>query len=132
MNVLKSILIVLGSVLLMCILADWWKLRTGSRSDPLAELKAMYGKREEAYLTAQDYVRKELKTPSRAEFPSFSDKMMILPTGWKFVVTGVVDSQNSYGAMLRSTYFCDIVYNPITKKWSDGKVQLVEGDLSSK
>lgn len=53
----------------------------------------------------QDAVRERLKAPSTAEF---SGESYQAPQSHKRVVTGDVDAQNSYGAMLRSSWSCTL------------------------
>ena len=60
---------------------------------------------------------KKLKAPSTAKFPSFYDNGVAaerLPDGSTYRVVGYVDSQNSFGAMIRSQW-------EVQLDWSDGK-----------
>jgi hypothetical protein len=52
----------------------------------------------------KDFVKDRLKSPSSADFSATSSA----GTG-TVTVTGVVDSDNSFGASLRSTYTCTVV-----------------------
>ncbi|MCY2924470.1 MAG: hypothetical protein NT031_03375 [Planctomycetota bacterium] len=58
-----------------------------------------------AYSMSQEFIKKKLKAPASAIFqPYASDDVTVLyKDGW-FLVKAPVDSQNSYGAMLRGTY----------------------------
>jgi len=51
----------------------------------------------------EGFVRERLKAPATAKF---SNEKIIAIDGKLYIVTGDVDSQNSYGAMLRSNYNC--------------------------
>ena len=53
--------------------------------------------------------RKNLKTPGVAKFVSMDNPTYFENAGTYFT-SGEVDSQNSYGAMLRGTYFCLTVF----------------------
>lgn len=56
-----------------------------------------------------NYVRSTLKTPSVAKFASVSDPVYHENAG-TYYVFGQVDSQNSYGAMLRGRYSCTMAF----------------------
>lgn len=55
-----------------------------------------------------------LKAPGSAKFPKFSDASYSAPGGIYFI-QGEVDSQNSYGALLRSPFSCTTVFEGNTK-----------------
>lgn len=70
-----------------------------------------------AYVMSQNFVKAKLVAPSTAEFPSFSDVKVTKAGECKFTVLGYVDSQNSFGAMLRTTYSADVRYDRQSGKW---------------
>lgn len=59
----------------------------------------------EAFIVSQDYVTPQLKTPAEAEFPTFSDSFVTV-SGNIYTIHSYVDSQNSFGANIRSSYTC--------------------------
>ena len=64
-----------------------------------------------AYRTATDYVRQQLKSPSTAKFPSITDANITwTPDGRLYTIFSYVDSQNSFGAMLRTQWFAKLQY----------------------
>jgi hypothetical protein len=63
-------------------------------------------------------VEARLKSPASAQYSSLT--VTRNANGW--IVTGAVDSQNSFGAMLRSTFTC--YANPAGGGWTVGKLEL--------
>ena len=68
-----------------------------------------------AYVMAQDFVSARLKAPATADFPSIaSGDPTVLPiAGCKFIVSSYVDSQNSFGANVRSRFVATLAA-PVT------------------
>lgn len=66
-----------------------------------------------AFVMTQEPVKRTLKAPSTATFPYFSDRQVSVTTkpNCVFHVSGFVDAQNSFGAMLRNSYTADIRFN---------------------
>lgn len=67
----------------------------------------------QAKACAQQQVTSLLKAPSTAKFP-WPDEIKIAYNGgtYKYAVQSYVDSQNGFGAMLRSNFLCSVVYDP--------------------
>jgi hypothetical protein len=55
-----------------------------------------------AAIACEDVVEKQLKSPASAEFSS------VATGGGPWTVQGTVDSQNSFGALVRTTYECTV------------------------
>jgi len=67
-----------------------------------------------AWIMAQDFVKKRLVSPGSADFggmfeQSFEDCVTDLGKG-RYLVKGWVDSQNRFGAELRSNFTCTLTY----------------------
>jgi hypothetical protein len=58
----------------------------------------------DAYLTTQVHVKKYLKAPATAQFPEYDKSFVKKINDTSFEVNAYVDSQNGFGALLRSTY----------------------------
>lgn len=54
----------------------------------------------------ESYVKDYLKAPSTAEFSGIGETQIVAQGGGKYAVIGWVDSQNSFGAKLRTKYIC--------------------------
>jgi hypothetical protein len=63
------------------------------------------GKSDEtlACIMSQDFIERQLKAPASAKYPNCVGKAEFVGDG-EFVVTTYVDSQNSFGAMIRTSY----------------------------
>lgn len=70
----------------------------------------------DAFVYGKEYVKQNLKAPSTAKFGSYGQSSVQHYTGCKFVVRGYVDSQNSFGAMLRSNY--SVTLTPTGLGWT--------------
>lgn len=60
-----------------------------------------------AVLACEDFVERELRAPSTADFPSTSDAE-VNRTGDRWRVSSHVDSENGFGAMIRSDWTCTV------------------------
>ncbi len=60
-----------------------------------------------AYALITDYVKDKLKSPSTAKFPSKSG-VKISKNNDTYIIQGYVDSQNSFGATIRTKYIAEI------------------------
>lgn len=71
----------------------------------------------QAYIISKNYVESILKSPSTADFPLL-DYGAVEISEDKFQVNGYVDSQNGFGAMVRSNFTVILSYNG-TGPWSN-------------
>ncbi len=85
-------------------------------SDSVAEQEVYTPTGTEAFITAQYYVTSVLKSPKTADFPSNEYNHNIVG-GETHVVTSYVDSENSFGALLRSTWTASMKFNG--GNWAD-------------
>lgn len=69
-----------------------------------------------AIVKAQRSIREQLKAPSTAKFP-YGYERVRCGDSCTFVILGIVDAQNSFGAMLRSEYRVKIAYRPEQEVW---------------
>ena len=74
-----------------------------------AEFEKEY-RANDAYYTATQFIKKRLKSPSAAEFPKPKEAtIQLLEDGATYKIFGYVDSQNSYGAMLRVNWYAKLI-----------------------
>lgn len=74
---------------------------------------------------SHDFVKNQLKAPSTAKFPWYDDSCVDSLGNSRYRVTSYVDAQNSFGAMLRSNYICELEYVG-NDKWRCIKCTLLE------
>ena len=60
----------------------------------------------DAFIISQQFVTNRLKAPSTAKFPTLAKSSVMELGDGRFKVVSYVDSQNSFGAMMRNNYVC--------------------------
>ncbi|MBN4070747.1 hypothetical protein JYT76_03610 [Olleya sp. AH-315-F22] len=71
---------------------------------------------------AQSKVKPLLKSPSTAKFPDFRERQdHVTGCCGEFTVKSWVDSENSFGATIRTYYECDVIYEGETVRLSNFK-----------
>ncbi|MCG8838936.1 hypothetical protein G1K37_11315 [Tenacibaculum dicentrarchi] len=85
------------------------KVKKEEKEERLKLLKKKYTKTS-ALFESRHFVEKRLKAPSTADFSYESEKSVQKINDTTFLVTGYVDSENSFGAKLRNNYSCKIVF----------------------
>ena len=80
-----------------------------------------------AFIMSQKFVKKNLKSPSTAKFPLLIDEgVKVEHQGeGKYYVRAYVDSQNGFGAMLRTKYMAEVEYLG-SDEWQLKDLQIVE------
>jgi len=96
---------------------------TASKAAPSAPPKPEKQKCEDpimAFVMSQNFVKQRLKSPSSADFPySSSDGVHIgRVADCSYQVIAFVDSQNGFGARIRSRYSVTMTATPDGKRWS--------------
>jgi len=69
----------------------------------------------DAYVRAETVIKKFLKAPSTAEFCGYRNSK-VEESANNYIVTGYVDSQNSFGAMIRAEF--DVTLKNEAGTWS--------------
>jgi hypothetical protein len=85
------------------------KIEKEEEKERLNLLKNKYSK-VDALIESRQFVEKRLKAPSTADFSYESEKSVKKINDTTFLVTGYVDSENSFSAKLRNNYSCKIVF----------------------
>ena len=62
-----------------------------------------------AYIHCQNHVKNRLKSPASADFPLLPDYAERMKNS-AYIIQGYVDSQNGFGAMVRSNFTCGIKF----------------------
>ena len=97
----ETIALVLFGVIALCIIALFSMCVFGGKDDDsIGE--------SDAWVCAQDVVKKNLKSPSSAKFCLMSEATIHYNGedggGSRYTVSGYVDAQNSFGAMIRKNF----------------------------
>ena len=71
-----------------------------------------------AYLASKKFIKRRLKSPSTAKFPWSDEAMVSTGPDCTYTVRSYVDSQNGFGAMIRSNYVANLKRNIDDKNWS--------------
>jgi hypothetical protein len=109
-KIIKIILIIIfAPILLLLIDSITGDVKASEPSNPKIEVVEEEDHNIEAFVYCQQTVEANLKSPSTAEHPYMSD-ISITKEGNFYIINGFVDSQNSYGAMLRTNYYCKLKY----------------------
>ncbi|MDO6426196.1 hypothetical protein Q4489_04190 [Thalassotalea sp. 1_MG-2023] len=69
------------------------------------------------YLQAEIYVKYQLKSPATADFPSFNKKRVEYLGDCTHRVRSYVDSQNSFGAIVRTQYLVELKRGETQHDW---------------
>jgi len=99
------------SFLIFVVVAVFIVVKCGCSNDEENKIKT-YDKID-ALTHAQIYIKSKLKSPASAEFEGGADGVIKI-NDTTFTVMGAVDSQNSFGAMLRSNYSCKVIFHSKT------------------
>ncbi|MGE4545849.1 MAG: hypothetical protein AB7D06_17290 [Pedobacter sp.] len=89
-----------------------------------AENKKIHPSTAMAYIISQNFVKASLKSPATAEFPLQPDFTQQL-SNKKFRIGSHVDSQNSFGALIRSRFYCDLSIDD-AGEWHIDDLQFIE------
>ena len=84
-----------------------------TKPDPLATAAAHWDSTNGkigAFVMSQTFMKRRLKSPSTADFPWYTDSEVSVSHrgGGTFLVESYVDSQNAFGAKLRTHYLCEL------------------------
>lgn len=104
---LRNFLIIAGSFIIMVIYLVFFNKDGGTTSSSSSGSESM------AYIMSQQFVENSLKSPSTAKFPSLYKlgDHAVLTTGTNYYeIKAYVDSQNGFGAMIRTHYTCNMKY----------------------
>lgn len=93
----------------------------GGSSSPKSDISDKYG----ASAICRQYVEESLKAPSSAKFPSITNETITNPSLGTWEVLSYVDAQNSFGAMIRTEYYC-IVFYLGKGKWRLESLDIIE------
>jgi hypothetical protein len=68
-------------------------------------------RKRDAYKMSQEFVKDQLKSPSTAQFLAYEDSHVIVTyDGEWYLVSAMVDSENGFGATVRTSYICKLKF----------------------
>lgn len=111
--------IIAGSAALILV-SVIWSLLTGWDSGDDDDESGDFGQYEAQYM-CEEFIKDKLKSPGSADFQRPTSTSAGADT-WK--VSGTVDSQNSFGGVVRNSYVC-------TVRGSDGNATLVDLQMTN-
>ena len=84
-----------------------------------------YGQEMLAYRYAEGFVKQDLKAPLTAKFPSLTERSQHVRNSYdcSYKINSWVDSQNSFGATIRTNFSCTIVFEGGYAKCKDLKFE---------
>ena len=100
--------------------ADNYLYKDGIIQHTLSEYTVTYNEKKELILKTQNAINGILKSPSTAKYPLY-DSWAVGKINGATIVQGYVDSQNSFGATIRSTFQVTYTNNIITSLIFDGE-----------
>jgi len=77
----------------------------------------------EASVMAEEFVKQKLISPGSAKFPWYNENMVKDLGEGRYTYTSYVDSQNSFGALVRSNFTCTVKYSG-NDKWTCEDLQI--------
>lgn len=70
-----------------------------------------------AFVTCNQFVENRLRAPGSTKFPYVTEATIQTLGDADYEVSSYVDSQNGFGALLRSKYTCAVTYELDSKQW---------------
>jgi len=115
-----SLVLVVG----LMALAVWWIFSPSQKKErtPIDDCTDQTA----AYVMANEFVQQRLKAPSTAQFPTMSSSGVSISHqgNCTHIVSGYVDAQNSFGAMLRTAYTATLQYQRERNSWRLLKIDI--------
>ena len=102
----KNIVVIITAILIVGVIIGFVSCCNSCGTSSTSTTESEQSKQIEAFVRSQSVVKKQLKSPSTAKFPYFtSDGVSVTKLSIdKYRVNSYVDSENSFGAMIRVTY----------------------------
>ena len=109
----------------LCFILFLYILGSGGSDDSSSDYEVSHPNKFLAYNYAEDAVEKNLKSPSTAEFPGATEKnshIQYLGNG-EYKINSWVDSQNGFGAMIRSNFSIEIIFKGDNVSYRNLKIE---------
>lgn len=96
---IKLLFILFCIVVAICII-----VKTFSNSGETSSKSSSKDYKLEAYVMSQDFIKDYLTNPTTTKFPNYS-KVNIVQTNSRFKVEAYVESENSFGTIVKTNYY---------------------------
>ncbi|AYO01509.1 hypothetical protein LU683_31495 [Pseudomonas asiatica] len=119
-------LVVVSAVVILVVGWSWFLFWSNSPQREIDAQRKDCGNTTLAFVMSQNFVKQRLKSPATAKFPYVNDQgIEVVPDGMcGFLVSAYVDSQNGFGATVRSHYKASISYDRKTELWRIGDLTI--------
>lgn len=108
--------VLVGLVFLLCAAGIYAFAFRGSSSTAVPQDRSF-----EARAMCETFVKRKLKAPASARF---SGESAVKVSSMEYTAAGSVDAENSFGALLRSTFACDLTYDAASQEWTARSVSV--------
>jgi len=104
---IKGVITILAFIFIIYVA---WTFFVPSCSSEKQETKVEKPTKQSAYVMSQLFVQDKLVSPGSADFPFLGDDQINQINDSTFYIQSYVDSQNKFGALLRTNYSCKIIF----------------------
>ncbi|WGK60502.1 hypothetical protein QAO71_10395 [Halopseudomonas sp. SMJS2] len=107
---------IIGIILVIMLVIGALQSCSDDKAPKVSRADKMCSDQGYAWVMSNNFVKRQLKAPSTADFPYKPDAYSYLGD-CRHSIVGSVDSQNSFGAMIRTTFSVTMVYQKNDNKW---------------
>lgn len=106
--ILLGLLVLVGLANILTVPPVATPVKGGKPTASAVPTLARLASKTDASLMCQTFVQRRLRAPATAKFPPVTEDKVTKYGPNTFMVSSYVDSQNGFGALIRSTYTCEM------------------------